>query len=415
MATLHDRQEAVASQNVPMWNHFGHDIRDATPEQLSFYRWWLKELEQGRVPDIGGNCAYVEMLIHSKVEEFERTGDVGTFREQLQALAKAFGGCSEADEGVGTWLSRRLQALAKARGGCPSRQRHRIYLLNLVRQAFLVIGDYDGAWEAGRSLPLQPEDLAYLRPKCTCKSIDGLDIVRIPLAEVQGLTRFGEEHIAEIVEVATHSLSVFEEEHGCNYIEHVCQSAKCESGRRLPDCPNLIYGLRENPERFHSMRQGESYPEMHPNTTPPRAIAGPYVSYVVEEAVGAFLRECENALREKLGLPRIGEGWLAETELFRRVCEAFPNEEIVQHGRPAWLPGQHLDVYFSKRNIACEYQGVQHNEPVDHFGGIEGYIEGKKRDSKKKRLCEKHGCQLIYVYEGYDLSEVVRHVEDAFG
>lgn len=410
-----------------MWNHFGHDIADATPEQLSFYNWWLRELEQGGVPDIGGNCAYVEMLIHGKVEEFERTGDAGTFCKQLQALARAYGGCSEADE-LGAWIGRRLHALAMAQGGCLSQRRHRTYLINLVRQAFIFIGDYDGAWEAGRSLPLQLEDVLYLRPKCASQSIDGMDMVRIPLSEVQGLTGYGEDHIGEIVEIATRLLSTFEADHNCSYIEHLSGALDCQN-LSSDDLEHLRSMYQDEDEFLHNrafyryeIQHYDSFPNYQPCTLGLRGsyvIQGPYIPVVikraVEHALGSFLRKCENALREELGLPRIGGGWLAETELFRRLCEAFPEESIVHHGRPLWLPGQHLDVYFPKRNVACEYQGVQHNEPVDRFGGTEGFIEVKKRDAKKKRLCKKHGCQLIYVHEGYDLSEVILHIQEALG
>ena len=57
------------------------------------------------------------------------------------------------------------------------------------------------------------------------------------------------------------------------------------------------------------------------------------------------------------------------TELYYKIKETFPNEKVVHHGKPSWLGQQHLDIYFPYKNIAIEYQGLQHQEPVEFFGG----------------------------------------------
>jgi hypothetical protein len=40
-----------------------------------------------------------------------------------------------------------------------------------------------------------------------------------------------------------------------------------------------------------------------------------------------ILRECENTLREEKDFPKVGEGWISETELFYKLCDEFPNEK----------------------------------------------------------------------------------------
>jgi hypothetical protein len=47
------------------------------------------------------------------------------------------------------------------------------------------------------------------------------------------------------------------------------------------------------------------------------------------------LRGAINAVRIDLGLLRIGEGWLSETDLFRRIQNLLPGEEVIHHGRPS--------------------------------------------------------------------------------
>ncbi len=67
-----------------------------------------------------------------------------------------------------------------------------------------------------------------------------------------------------------------------------------------------------------------------------------------------------------------------------------------QHASPDWLKPQHLDVFVPSKNIAFEYQGRQHFEPVDFFGGKEAFEKAKKRDKRKRKKCEANGVRLIY-------------------
>ena len=64
-----------------------------------------------------------------------------------------------------------------------------------------------------------------------------------------------------------------------------------------------------------------------------------------------------------------------------------------------------------KRNIGIEYQGAQHDNPVEYFGGEKAFKDQEKRDRRKAKLCEKNGCVLIYVREGYNLEDIKSHIE----
>lgn len=114
----------------------------------------------------------------------------------------------------------------------------------------------------------------------------------------------------------------------------------------------------------------------------------------LEDLVAELLVEAENLLREEHGLPRIGEGWVSEMRLYNLVKEVFPGAE--HHSTPTWLRPQHLDVFVPSKQIAFEYQGQQHFEPVDFFGGEEAFEATKKRDRRKKQKCRLNGVTLIY-------------------
>jgi len=140
-----------------------------------------------------------------------------------------------------------------------------------------------------------------------------------------------------------------------------------------------------------------------------------YIPLIVVEAlkneIKRIFRESENIYREERGVPRVGEGWISETELYYKIRDSFPNEKIVQHGSSSWLGRQHLDIYFPKRNIGIEYQGDQHYEPIEHFGGKKGFEYRKELDIRKEKLCKENNCVLIYVYPDYDFNEVKIQIE----
>lgn len=115
------------------------------------------------------------------------------------------------------------------------------------------------------------------------------------------------------------------------------------------------------------------------------------------------LRELENEYRTILGIPKIGEGWISETALFYDIKNNYPNIKFIHHGRPSWLGRQHLDIYIPKYNIGIEYQGEQHDRPIEYFGGAEGYNKQRERDIRKRNLCIENNCHIIYIYEGYNI------------
>jgi len=56
-----------------------------------------------------------------------------------------------------------------------------------------------------------------------------------------------------------------------------------------------------------------------------------------------------------------------------------------------------FDFYVENFNICIEYNGKQHYEPVQYFGGEKSFLKIKKRDKIKKDYCKKNNIQLIIV------------------
>lgn len=100
--------------------------------------------------------------------------------------------------------------------------------------------------------------------------------------------------------------------------------------------------------------------------------------------------------------------WKSEELVFECVRKIFKNKEVVHQYRPYYLhtgTGQlSYDVFVCGLNIAFEYQGKQHFEPVELFGGEENFKKQQERDKIKKELSEKNGIQLIYINYWEDIN-----------
>ena len=136
-----------------------------------------------------------------------------------------------------------------------------------------------------------------------------------------------------------------------------------------------------------------------------------YVENIIRETFSIFIDSLQNKFRISKGIPKIGEGWISETELFYKIKEYFSSIEVKQHGRTKWLGKQHIDIWIPKYRIGIEYQGEQHQKPIDFFGGEEGFKKNKERDDRKKRLFKENNSSLIEVFPNYNLDEVIKEIE----
>lgn len=89
----------------------------------------------------------------------------------------------------------------------------------------------------------------------------------------------------------------------------------------------------------------------------------------------------------------ISKRWKSEFSLYLLV-KAYFQSAIYQY-RTDWLQGQSLDIYIPELKLGIEYQGIQHYEAVDVFGGEEGLKATQERDIIKKEKCKENKVTLF--------------------
>lgn len=85
--------------------------------------------------------------------------------------------------------------------------------------------------------------------------------------------------------------------------------------------------------------------------------------------------------------------WTNEYKLFRYIKLLIP--DAVYQYRANWLGFQSLDIFLPSCNCAIEYQGRQHYDSIEYFGGDTGLMERQKNDADKIQKCKDNGVKLI--------------------
>ncbi len=97
--------------------------------------------------------------------------------------------------------------------------------------------------------------------------------------------------------------------------------------------------------------------------------------------------------QQRLGLSR----WVSEAELYSLIKQIFPNETILREASPPWLGRQRLDIFIPALCLAIEYQGQQHYQAVEMFGGADSFQQVMRRDEQKRNLCKANGIEIVEI------------------
>ncbi len=391
---------------VPTFNEHYPSLNSANKEQRIFYKRFSDSLGKKEYIDIDGNLSYVFVYLYKIIKQFVQSKNTNKLIEEFEFIHKNYS----------------------------NYEKIKLYLNHWLQDAYLYLSDYENAWKYLRiTKNSSVSDIINIRGNCKITSIDAKDLFYILKSDI-GLTPFGKENINEVEKLVNIFLDDFFVERKVNYVEFFLK--RFDYGNISEDDFLFLRECYINEEHFsfwkneyiarqtstEKTQQALKHPRIARHylfggtpidNNPFREILEiPYVVHVgLENRFKSIIREAENTVRVEKNLPKVGEGWINEASLFRKIISAFPDEKIKHHGKPFWLGRQHFDIYFTEKNIALEYQGSQHFKPIDFFGGEEGFKKIQLLDKKKKKLCEKHNCHLIYVYEDYNFENIVNQIK----
>ncbi|MCK4392071.1 hypothetical protein KAX17_04130 [Candidatus Bipolaricaulota bacterium] len=341
---------------VPPFQHYMASEDNMDREQRCFYATWEKQWNKEKPLSVQGNISYLFCYVY-KVLALPPAKAVS----QLTRLIEAY----------------------------PTEEKFLEYCKAWLSDCYVLLGDYRRALDVYPPIFISSrgatctDDILSLKLQIG-EHIAGRDILTLNGPKV---TEWGKEHLDEVGAYLNVILSAYEKHNNINLLERwkitsyqypysVFRGTFLSSAANLP-----CYSFSRNEEA---------------------------ITFVREKT-----RDAENSVREEMSIPRVGEGWIAETELFYELRYALPNTEVLHHARPKWLGRQHLDIFIPEYSVALEFQGAQHDEPVEYFGGEAAFQATKRRDARKKRMCTKNGIRLIQVRPGYDLQKIVHEIRDA--
>ena len=66
-----------------------------------------------------------------------------------------------------------------------------------------------------------------------------------------------------------------------------------------------------------------------------------------------------------------------------------------------------FDIFLPRQRLAIEYQGQQHFQVVEHWGGSEALARLQERDRRKKQICYDQGIKLVHFHYEDALTEAI--------
>ena len=85
--------------------------------------------------------------------------------------------------------------------------------------------------------------------------------------------------------------------------------------------------------------------------------------------------------------------WKSEYSMYSLI-KCYYTDAVFQY-RDVWLGQQSLDVFVPCIKTGFEYQGVQHYEPVEFFGGEDNFRQRVELDRRKKEKCNEKKVNLV--------------------
>ncbi len=345
-------------------------------QQEEYLHRWRTAWKQGKALDVAGQTAYISYYIEHVVRHLPAR----EMDEELSTIHVRYGddqNCQILQFIVDCYIA--SGRFNDAISFISSIQSTELDTGRIVADCYILLARYEDALCALEHSTWNYRNLIWDLKRVTGKRVRGHELI-----DISKLTSFGKRNMEGIADVLDRLLELYEDRTGTDLI--------------------TAWASISDSFFFYKVMHGWTYRRSTQSTLRQHDYSGCSSLHLFSKRI---TRLAENAYRSELGIPYVGEKWIGETELYYWIKYMLSEFEVLRHHSPYWLGRQHLDIFIPDLNVAIEYQGLQHDEPVEFFGGQAAFEKRKQLDARKKRLCQKYRVALIYVRPGYQLQDVL--------
>ena len=106
------------------------------------------------------------------------------------------------------------------------------------------------------------------------------------------------------------------------------------------------------------------------------------------------------------------------------ICNSSKGEETIIkllkelqvkfiHDKSIWKPFNNLrpDFFLPDYNLVIEFDGIQHFEPIEIFGGQEGFTKRQQKDNEKNIYCENNNIDILRIpyWEFNNITKIIKN------
>jgi len=393
--------KTISMIKPPPWEsrgpyEFENNLVHPDKKQQEFYNIFKENFEKGKYIDVGGMRNYIRYYIYSILRNYRINKDFDYLSKTYDTLRKEYPDLSHDTLRIEVEIGRDLK-IEKYTNFILPHEEYKVWE-KFIKSKIELIQHSDNSL----SMYSDNDDL--------------LELLKIGFKK-QNLTDFGIENVESILERVILIIRNIEVESKEALPRRFFDKDKYYKSTNSNDHFDPLYyemffdsQIQFNEKYAEHKKRSVGIPEqniLYPPTYPT------IIQFAIESYIKEITREAENQVREQRGLPRVGEGWISETNLFYQIKNAYPKYLVVHHGKTKWLGLQHFDIYFPEFNVALEYQGKQHTEMVEYFGGEESFNQILENDRLKKEKCKINNCILIEVFPDYNFEDVKNEIDIA--
>jgi|AntRauTorckE6833_2_1112554.scaffolds.fasta_scaffold00627_7 hypothetical protein len=143
----------------------------------------------------------------------------------------------------------------------------------------------------------------------------------------------------------------------------------------------------------------------------PKLLVPNWIKTLISHNYAKIVREAENEIRDENNKYKIGGRWLSENNVYETLRKKLPKDTRII--REKWISirgAKRLDFYLPDHKLAIEYNGIQHYEPIEFFGGKKGLKARQESDSLKKKYCKERNILLKVIKYDEDIKKCVNSI-----